>query len=126
AAAARRRGLWAALESEDSFATLLRARDARNVLAPYAATRLSRARGLSRIRCGDGGRAGRSIRTHGDLRAWRPRSARGQRSERVDAPGRSTRWPALHRMELRLLLAGAYRAGQGGLARRPDETPGRG
>src|SRR4029077_4650130 len=41
-----------------------------------------------------------------------------------DAPGRDARWPPLHRVELRLILEGAYRAGQGRLACWPDEASG--
>ena len=59
---------------------------------------------------------------HAGLRARRAGRLHGGDAGHRDAAGRRAHRRALHRVELRVVVAGADRSGEGGLARRADEA----
>ena len=108
---------------QDPLAAVLRALGAGGRRAGAAAGGLSGARRLCRAGRGGGGRPRRT--DEGQMLVFAPGEpvtfTRGDRRDR-HAAGRRAGGRAVHRVELRRLVQGAHRAGQGRLARRPHEA----
>ena len=123
-AARRRQRIRRARERQDPFADVLRALAIAGGCASGTAGRVPGARG---VRCiGTVESAGQTFGT-GQMVVFTPgEPGRLHRNDDIDdhAARRRARRRAVHRMEFRLVVGRAHRAGEGRLARGTDEAPG--